>query len=143
MFINFRNILLSIKFHVPHWCCVNRQKLLNIFNPTSLFLYLNYKKNHQMTLSGLFIGKNNKNNLLGLTNTLSGILELKQLTFSALKILGFYWNKKWKFDDFDVHFLTRSSKIPKGVFIYYVRSIFCLSNSFYPFTCDSLELHFF
>ena len=36
---------------------------MKIFNPTSLFLNLNCKKNHQMTLTGLFIENSGKNNL--------------------------------------------------------------------------------
>ena len=69
-----------MKFGVPHRCCISCQKLLNIFIPTSL----NYKKNHQITLSGLFIEKNNKNNLL------KSNFELTQSIFATLKILEFY-----------------------------------------------------
>ena len=62
---------------------------MKIFNLTSLFLNLNDKKNPQMTLTGMFIENNDKNNLLIFTDTYR-ILEPKQLTFATLKILGFY-----------------------------------------------------
>ena len=43
---------------------------MNIFNPTSFFLNLNYKKNRQMVLTWLFIENNDKNNLPRLTEAL-------------------------------------------------------------------------
>ena len=95
-----------------------------------------------MTLAGFFIENNDKNNLLRRTENLTGILELKQLTFATWKILGFYW-KKWKIDDFDSDFLIWSSKIPKGVCIYYERSIFWLFKKYNSFYLWLLELHFF
>ena len=60
MFFNLNKILLSIEFHARHRCCIKRQKLWNIFNPTSLFLNLIYKKNHKMIWTRSFNWKNNK-----------------------------------------------------------------------------------
>ena len=65
-----------------------------------------------------------------------------KLTFATLKILGFY-GKKWKIDDFHSHFLIWSSKIPKGVCIYYERSIFWLFKKHNSFYLWLLELYFF
>ena len=51
--------------------------------------------------------------------------------------------KKWKIDDFDAHFLIWSNKIPKGVCIYYERSIFWLSKKHNSFYLWLLELYIF
>ena len=81
-----------------------------------------------MELSGLFIEKNNKNNLLKLTANTVNIFCTKN--FGVLL-------KKWKIDDFASHFLIWSIKIPTGVCIYYERSIFWLSKNTTAFTRDS------
>ena len=47
------------------------QIVMKICNRISLFLNLNYKKNRQMTLTGMFIENNDENNLLRLTKILS------------------------------------------------------------------------
>ena len=126
MFLNFNNILLSIKFHVPHRCYLNRQKLLNVFNPISLFVHLNYKKNHQMTLSGLLLKRITK-------IVFWNLIRANTINICYIENFGVLL-KKMKNSHFDSHFLIWSSKIPIGVCIYYERSIFWLSkkhNNFY------------
>ena len=130
MLLYLNNTLLSIKLHVPHKCYVNCQKLLNIFSPTSFFLNLNYKKNHQqMELSGLFIERITK-------IIFWNLLTANTVNIFCTKNFGVLL-KKWKIDDFASHFLIWSIKIPTGVCIYYERSIFWLSKNTTAFTRDS------
>ena len=109
---------------------------MKIFNSTSLLLNLNYENFNFCNLKIM-----TKIIFWDLKNGLNGFLELKQLTFVILEILGFYW-KKWKIYDFDAHFFIWSSKIPKVVFVYQERSIFCHSIKYSNFYLWVLELKF-
>ena len=137
MIFNFNNILSSIKFCVPHRCSVNCQKLFNIFNPTSLFLNLDYKKKIiKWHYQGCLLKRITKIMFWNL-------LRANTVSICYIAYFGVSLNEKWKIDDFDAQFLVWSSKIPKGVCIYYERSIFCLSKKQNNFYLSLLELHFF
>ena len=121
MFLNFNNILLSIKFHVPHRCCVNCQRMLNVFNPTSLFLDQGCLLKRITKIIFWNLLRANRINICYIENF--GVL-LKKV-------------KNW------CCFLIWSSKIPKGICIYYERSIFLLSKKHNSFYLWLLELQFF
>ena len=79
-----------------------------------------------MTLTELLIEYNDKTNLLRLYKHFELHLRAKTVNVCCTENFGFLAKKKKKrkIDDFDAHFFIRSSKIPKGVFIYFEMSIF-------------------
>ena len=79
---------------------------MKIFKPTSLFLNLNYKKNHQMTLTELLIEYNDKTNLLRLYKHFELHLRANTVNVCCTENFGFLAKKKKKrkIDYFYSHF---------------------------------------
>ena len=111
---------------------------MKIFNPTSLLLNLNYKNFNFYNLKIM-----TKMIFWDLQKQFEWLLRVKIVNICNMEILGFYWKKIWKIDDFDAHFFIWSSKIPKVVFMYYERSIFCHSIKYSSFYQWVLEFRFF
>ena len=81
-----------------------------------------------MTLTGLFIENDDKNNLLRLTERLEWHLRAKTVNICYIDNFGFLLKKKKtrKIDDFGTHFFICSSKIRKVSLYIYIIYIYIL-----------------